>query len=431
MGASLKRNAAWQLLQTIAGTGAELIIVLSFAAAMSSEEFGSLAIALSGTKMVYLLFEPRIHEFLTPKLARYLDRSHRGAWMWVIWSRRAELFLNLAAFAATLALAAIVPRIHPEASSLLFVMCGTYNGCNTLMKFSSLAIFRCIDDVRTAAIFSVSGAILKLVVLAVGLSDGWPATMTLLGLAGVAAVVAVVQAVQARVQLCRRLGAPVARTPGAMRAANRKRQSRLLLSNYGTGLVEIVHRELDVQIAAWFGGVAEAGRYRVAKTLAMVMLEALSPVVMILLPDLSRRIVIQTRSALVAFLRRVSGYLAAIAVAAGVAVITASGIYFTWFATAQRQAWSPLVILVVSFAVLAPGMWAQVFLVAASQPQSYLRSSALGATVACALAALLVPSFGAVGSAVGHAIGLATTTGLAVWAACRLVAVSPAHKAHQ
>ena len=417
MNTTLRRNALWQLVQTVSSTGVELAILLAFAAQRAPREFGALALALSAAKLVFLLCEPRIHEFLTPKLARYLDRSHRGVWVWVGLARRVELSSNLLALGACMVLAAVVPVMSQSVSSSLIAACAIYTCANTLLKFSSLSIFRCLGEVRTAAMHSVASSLLKLTVLGLCLRADASAEWLVLLLAIPTALVAASNAHVAAKGLARRAGPRRAWQHSPLRAANRIRQLRLIFSNYATGLVDIGHRELDMQIAGWLAGTAEAGRYRLAKTLAMCVLEALNPVVLVLLPELSRRLSLPDLAALVAFLRRISAALAAIGLVAGLLVLGAAAIYLHVFARAYADSWPPLAVLLAGFVLIAPSLWAQAYLVAAGRPEVYLRASLVGAVVAVGLACAWVGPWGALGSALAHCTGLAVSNVLAMAAA--------------
>lgn len=425
MAGSLRRNAVWQLMYTLFGTGTELLIVLVLAATLAPAQFGAFAVAISLSKLVFLLFEGRLHEFLTPKLSRYLGRSVSGVWMWTNWSLRAELLLNGCGFVACCAVAAVAPMLSSQFDSWMLLAAAAYNGANTFMKFSSLAILRCLGQMRVAAIVSMAGGVLKLLGLALLLHAGWSVAPLLLALATVAFGASVSQAALAFFRLKASAGPAPSRGGRSLRLRNRKAQQALLASNYATGLVEMMHRELDVQIAAWLAGPEEAGRYRLAKTLAMIMLEALNPVVLVLLPDLSRRLARDGREAVVVFLRRVSRVLAGISfVTAPVVVLAALG-YFRWIAPQQNQALLPMLILVTMLTLLAPWLWCQAFLVAAGRPQAYLKASAVGAVLACACACALVPLAGAVGAVVAYGLGLMVTTMLAFVAARGMLKADP------
>lgn len=424
MSVSLRSNSSWQLLQTLSSTGTELAVLLTFAAFLSAPEFGALAVALSACKVLFLLCEPRIHEFLTPKLGRYLDRHRRGSWMWVRWSRRVELGLNLLALLLCVAVAFVLPHIVSFERQGVFLAAAVYTGANTLLKFSSLAILRCLDQIKVAATLSSLSGIGRLTLLWACISTGMRPEWILPMLATVAALAALTQAGIAERLLRARLGAPPTPLGQRLRPANRAGQRRLLFSNYGTGLIEIAHRELDVQIAAWLSGPAEAGRYRVAKTLAMMTLEALNPVVLVLLPEFARRIASDTAAQTALFVRKVTRMLAGIGAIAGTLVIAGIVVYLTWITKAQQNAWLPALILTATFSALAPWLWAQAWLVASGNSASYLRSSAIGATLSLALALVLVPFAGATGSAVAHAVGLAVTTVLAMLFARRTMSAT-------
>jgi len=194
-------------------------------------------------------------------------------------------------------------------------------------------------------------------------------------------------------------------------------QRRLLLTNYAAALVEIGHRELDVQLAAWLAGGIVAGSYRLAKTLAMFVLESLNPIVLVLLPEMSRRLAAPVKASMSHFLRRIMLAFAAVGWAAGILVIVLAYAYLRWFATKQEGAMAPVAVLVAGFVLVAPALWAQAYLVAAGRAFVYLKLSVLGVALSVACAMVMVAPLGAIGSAIAHIVGLAVTSiGSAVFA---------------
>lgn len=417
MAGALRRNVAWQLLQTLFSTGTELAIILIFAAVMVPTQFGAVAVALSMTKLALLVFEPRVHEFLTPKLSRYLGRSDRAAWMLTRWAVRLELSLNATAFVVCVGLAVAAPHVSSQFDTTLVLSAAAYNVANTLMKFSGLAVLRCLGEVRIAAGLAVGSGMFKLSLVGLAVAMQWSVPALLGVLSVVACLGSVAQVVGALRRLGQRTGEIILRPRRALRPDNWRKQRGLLLSNYATGVVELMHRELDVQIAAWLAGPEQAGRYRLAKTLAMTMMEALNPIVLVLLPDLARRIAFDAPETVLAFVRRISKVMAGIGGVAAVAVLLATQVYLRVFAPQQHSAWWPVLLLVCVLAVLAPWMWCQALLVAAGKPGAYMRGSALGAALAILLACWLAPRYGALGSSAAFAIGLCLTTALAARAA--------------
>lgn len=416
---SLRRNALWQLLQTLFGTGTELLIVLVLAARLPPAEFGGFVVAASSCKIVFLLFEPRVHEFLTPRLARYLGRSRRGTWAWIRWAAVAEGICNATALGACLVLLPLLPYLQRQAGLPLLVAVATYTAANTLLKFSTIGILRCLSLVRVAALFSLAASVAKLTLLGVGLQMALPLPLVLLALALAAAALGLTQAFVAYGGVKSAAGAPRFQTPRPLRAQHVRDMRRLLGSNYGNGLVEIVHREFDVQICAALAGPVEAGRYRLAKTLASVALEALSPVVLVLLPEFSRKVATGAWGELQALVRRLTWTLGSAGVVAVGLALGAAFLCLKFVLPAQADAWWPALYLGVTFVLVSPGLWAQAYLVAVGKPQVYFASSTLGAALAICAAALLAGRFGATGSAIAFGFGLAVTTGLAAWVAVR------------
>jgi O-antigen/teichoic acid export membrane protein len=425
MAASLRRGSMWQFVQSAASTGTELLILLLLAARWPAETFGVLAVQLGAAKIGFLLCEVRVHEFLAPKLARYLDRHPAAALAWTRVSVRGELACNVAGFALCALVVALsrVLGLPGDAAGLL--ACSAYVGANTLLKFSSLAVLRCIGRVELAAGHAVVGAVLKLVVVALALHQQLPAGWLMTALALPSVLVGLSLARSARAALAARVHGRRPPPPRTLRAANLVRQRRLIVANYATGFAEIGHRELDVQILAAVAGATTAGGYRLAKTLAMVMLEALSPVVLMLLPEFSRRLVLEDRAQLAAFIRRVAAILGAVGAASAVVVGLGAGLYLGWIATSQRGVWGVVAVLLAGMAVMAPTMWAQAFLVASGLPGVYLRASLAGAALAALIAWIGARHSGALGAAIGHLAGFWIANGLAFRAAWAMLPAAP------
>ncbi len=412
---SFGSNALWQLIQTVSATGSEVVVLLILAAVLSPQEFGHLVVALSGSKIVFLLLEPRIHEFLIPRLARYAGKSRKGAWGFVRWSRARELRCNTVAVCICLLAGWLFPVMPFGIKGELLAASGAYVFAGTLMKFSSLAIFRCLSLVRIAALVAAAVGAAKLGLLAIGVRVGLSPGSLLLLMAIPALLAAVGSALTADRLLKSSIGPSADLSREAhLNVRNRRTLGRILLHNYATGLMEIGHRELDVQILAWLAGPVEAGRYRLAKTLAMSMLEALSPVLLVLLPELSRRISMRAQGGIRAFIRRIMLLMGTIGLMAGVAVAAISMLYVRWYSPEQADALIPTFVLLAGFVLIAPGMWSQPYLVAIGRPDVYVLGSAIGAAFGVVAAFALVPSLGGVGAAIANLSGLFVVTAVAL-----------------
>lgn len=421
---SLRRNVLWQVLQTGGTSGTELAVLMALAGYLGSAAFGAVAVTLSACKIGFMLAEPRIHEFLSPKLARYAQRHPVFAAHWVIFSTRVELGCNAAGLGLCLVGGMVAHALGVVGSTYpLVAACAAYIGSNTMLKFSSIAVYRCIGRTDLAAWHALAGTVTKLGAMAVAMAAGCNAVTVLACLTVPSFVVAGSQAWVARRWLRRFLGAwPDISTTVPLRLANRRRQVRLLLANYGNGFAEVGHREMDVQILALTTGSAAAGGYRLAKLMAMLMLEVLSPVVLVLLPEFSRRLAERPPSDIGAFVRRVTKVLVAAAAVAATGVLLGVACYFHWVAPDQAGNWTVIAVLVGGFLLMTPTLWAQAFLVARDRPLAYLRASLAGAALASAVAFILSSLWGSVGAAVGHISGLILTNGLGYLQAMREIA---------
>lgn len=423
MAPSLRRSSSWQFVQSLASTGTELLVLLILAARLSAEAFGLLAVLLGAAKIGYLIAEIRIHEFLSPKLARYAVRHPSAAAAWTRLSVRLELTCNGLGLLLCFGAALVGDALGVLGEPWLLLACGAYLGSNTVLKFSSLAILRYVGRVELAAWHALAGAAAKLSALACALYFGLTTSAIMATMAVPSLLISLRMARVARRALRQAMGEPRVQpaTGARLSTRNLRRQGSLLVANYATGFAEIGHRELDVQILAALAGATVAGGYRLAKSLSMVMLEALSPLVLILLPEFSRRLGDRDRSGLFAFARRMTLVLAGMGWVSALVVLGASSLYLAWFAPAQWEILGVVAVLVAGLAAMAPAMWAQSFLVASGRPQAYLRASLAGAAVAALTTWLAAGAWGAAGAAVGHVAGLWIANGLAMHAAWGLL----------
>ena len=421
---SFRRNSLWQLLQSVSSTGTDLLVVLAFSARLEPAAFGQLTVVLSIAKIVFLLCEPRIHEYLIPRLVKAGSRSGRAVWTWVRIGIGVELVANLGAAVACVMVYLFAPSLIERLAgdTRLFPFAVAFVLTSTLLKFSSIAVFRAIGKVKISALLAMAGGVLKLGVLGLALFVFKRDAATTLGaLAVVSLIAALLQAGVAWGQLKRLHGGAPRFATRTLRTANRLRTARQIVSNYSMGLVEIAYRELDVQLLAALSTATEAGRYKVAKNLAMVLMEFLAPVVMMLLPEFSARAATRNWEQVLAFARKATKILVALAAIAALPMIFAVPWLVRTFMPAQVEALATFRILILGFVVCAPLLWSQSLLVAMSYSHRYVIASASGAVISLVLAAALIPTFGSEGSAFAYGVGLFTVSALASWFAIALV----------
>lgn len=419
---NMLRGSLWQLLTSLFSSGAEFVVVLRLASCMEPARFGALMVAWSAVKIVFLLCEPRIHESLIPKLSRYLGRSRRGTWNSLRWGRRIEGGANLMALLACCLLAAGVAlgQWH-RFDAFLICACAVYGFGNTFLKYSSLSVFRSLGEMQGAACFAGSAALAKLLILFLGPGEGAANRLLLMGV--VVFGVAVLQGWWCGVRVAQRMEPTYGPSGLRLSDAHRNHQVKLMASNYGTGLLEIAHRELDVQVLAWLTSPLIAGGYRLAKTMANLMQEALNPMILMLLPETSRRLSMGNWNELKAFLRRVTGILGILGASAGLSIIGLVWVYLTYWNPSRVDSVFPVVVVLIgTLALVAPWLWTQSFLLSLGEPQAYFRASAVGATVGLIAALLLIPRYQAIGAALSQGIGLGSTVWISKVVASRRLA---------
>ena len=164
---SFRRNSTWQLLQSVSSTGTDLLVLLAFSARLDAAEFGQLTISLSIAKIIFMLCEPRIHEYLIPRLVRAAPRTRRGVWVWTRIGMAVELGGNLGALLVCTLVYLFLPAIlRAQAGDVrLFPFAVLFVLTSTLLKFSSIAVFRALGDVKTSALLALGAGAVKLAVL--------------------------------------------------------------------------------------------------------------------------------------------------------------------------------------------------------------------------------------------------------------------------
>jgi O-antigen/teichoic acid export membrane protein len=390
-----------------------VVVLLAFSASLGATEFGQLSILLSLAKIVFLLCEPRIHEYLIPRLVTALTRRRDGMWVWTRIGVNVELTANLLASLVCLAIYAFFPSVLAAQSggSDLFPAAMLFVLTSTLLKFSAIAIFRSIGEVRTSALMAVAGGVAKLLVLGIALFVLGAKTATVLYmLSAVGLVIALLQVQLAFSALRQRIGTPRPRQGFGLRLVNVVRLIRQIFSNYAVGLVDIAHRELDMQILAGLTDAARAGSYRVAKNLAMVLMELLNPIVFMLLPEFSSRVAQKNWGEVKRFAGKATRLLGGLALFATVPMYSAVPLLVEAFLPAQIPSIPVFKILLVGVLFSAPLLWGQSLMVATSNSHRFVWASAAGSLIAMAFAFVLVPTFGANGSAFAYGVGLLLTS---------------------
>ena len=237
--------------------------------------------------------------------------------------------------------------------------------------------------------------------------------LTLIVLSAVSLAAALVQAGLAKWELKTRFGRAPKRRARTLRGGNVRAASRQILGNYSMGLLEIAYREMDVQLLAAMADATEAGRYKIAKNLAMILMELLGPVVMMSLPEFSARVATQRWNQVISFARRAAKLLATLAVATALPMFFLVPVLVKQFLPAQSESLPTFVILLGSFVLCAPLLWSQSLLVAMSSAHRYVVASAIGAVTSFVMAFALIPSLGARGSAIAFGTGLLTVSSIA------------------
>lgn len=414
---SFRRNTLWQLLQSVSSSGTDLLVLLALSAKLSAEEFGQFTVMLSFAKIISLLCEPRIHEYLIPRIVRAAPRTRRGVWVYARIGLTIELVGNLLALLCSALVFLIVPELlNAQASNIvLFPFAVFFVLSSTLLKFSAIAIFRSLGEVKKSAIIAMVIGTVKLGVLFVALFLlGCNVITVLILLSAIGLCAALMQVSIALIALRSQCGERPTRCANTLRIGNVRRSARQVFANYSMGLLEIAHRELDIQMLAGLINATEAGKYRIAKNLAMILLELLNPIVLMLLPEFSSRVAKRDWSRVHQFAWKASRLLSVIAVVAACIMYLFIPFMVVRLLPTQVESLPLFEIILIGFVATAPLLWAQSLLVSVGRSDRYLLASAVGTVVSLSTALILVPTMGAIGSAISYAGGLLVIGAIAV-----------------
>lgn len=382
------RDSAHQYGLTAGLALSEFLYTALLARALGPDAFGLLVVLLGIARICQGVTDLRVHEFVIRYAGTALSRALRIDLL----STAAGAVL---AIAVTFALPQLIPRAAGHEPLALLAIAATAAGWGG--RFWSIGVFRLVRRVDLQALIQLAGSFGRLVVTAVWFalfSAGAAKALVISAIcSGVAAVALVVAAKRCAGGLADAGGG----APG---------WRSYLAFNYGIGLLETAYRELDVQLVAWLGTLEQVSIFKIAKTFAGVVLQAVDPVVLLLLPQFARDIAARRFDEL----RRFIGQIAAGFAAAGLALGAASHFIIPLLlpllaGPAYSASIGPFRVIVWCLVLTMPLLWTHAYAMAIGRPQLYFAASLAGVAVLVSLMAVLVPALGARGAAWAYGAG--------------------------
>ena len=416
----LLRNASYlfsgNALASLCGFAQAIVL----ARALGTDGYGLLAVVIAFVTTVNQVVDIRMWESVTKFVGDDHARGDHG---------RARATVKLAylvdggtgvlAFALVAALAPFAATRfvhHPEAARDVVLYAGTL--LVATVNDTSMALLRVFDRFHWLSIERVGSAALRLAAL-------WAVAASTRALTPVLAAYVAVELVRGAVLLA--LGLSAARTglatPGPDHLGLLRGRLgefwRFTASNAATNVLTLVTRQVDILILSAVSTPREAGLYRMAKNFGQLILRLTDPVYHAIYPELVR-LESSAPAEMRAFIARSMRVVLVVVVPAGLVIILGAPLILSravwpeWLAAA----W-PLRIVVAGALIHGVFLWSRPLALATGRPGLSVLGQAAGAITLVASSYLLVPPFGAVGSAVTFLLTSAVTVGIVATGAVR------------
>jgi O-antigen/teichoic acid export membrane protein len=195
---------------------------------------------------------------------------------------------------------------------------------------------------------------------------------------------------------------------------------RLLLSNMGLSISDLMNKDLDVTIISPLMSPATVGVYKMAKNIVILAWKAIDPVYLALMPEVNRLVARQQFDALIVLLGKIIVRMFALAVVLSAALaigVWVLGEIVFGESFSEMRYYVPLM----SIAILigSPLIWAHPVLVALNRADAAVYGSLGAAAVGAGFLFLLTPVLGPYGAIVGWMVTFSLTFLLTAIAAYR------------
>lgn len=403
-------NVGWQYAATAAAIGGNLVYMLLVANRLGPADYGLMALALSLAAIVFGALDFRLHEAVIRYLSEFeqqqdAPRMHAFARASVV----ADLVVKVSALAALIALAPWIGRTFvgaPRAAPVL-VAAGTAVFFQSCLVSTSTGLLRVLDRFKINALVRIAGMAVQIGAALIALEAGFGPAGILAALAATNLLVAAALAALAFRSL--HVQAPLAGRSAPLRLLRgRTREiARFAASIYGLSVAALPVRDLDVVVLGWYAGLADVGAYRIAKNVLAGAWALSDPVFFALYPVVARFWMKRQFVRLGRFLSLLALMLSGAGVALFAAIFFLVPPLIAWVTVDGYEAVGPI-LRWMSWAVLGwmPLLWVHAVVSAAGRPSFSLFGAVAANAIAAAGYFLIVPAFGARGTAFCHALGV-------------------------
>jgi len=397
-----KRDSAHQYALMAGLVVAELLYTALLARALGPRGFGLIVMLLSVSRICQGLTDLRVHE-LVIRYAENARAADNGAALYATLRRALSLDLGstLAGFALVVLIATVRPGLIPGTSEhqTLMILAAIATAAAWAGRFWSTGVLRLFHRVDRQAKIQLGGAFAKLILTGAWFTLFAASIEAVLVIATVCGGCAAAILVGAAMHVGR-MEARQLQSDGPLSADLWVGWRAYIASNYGIGLLETAYRELDVQLIGRVGTLEQVSVYKLAKTFAGAVLQAVDPVILLLLPQFARDVAAERIGALRAFIYQVTVGFTAAGVVLGLSAhfaipyilpLLVGGVYGAAVGVFQIIVWCLVITM--------PLLWTHALCMALGRPHLYLTASIAGVATLIALTPTLVPFLGAAGAA--------------------------------
>jgi O-antigen/teichoic acid export membrane protein len=419
--ARLLRNATLLVSGNALGSGFGFLQAVVLGRALGVEGYGLLAVVMAVVTTVNQILDVRMWETVTKFVGEDHARGDHGrARAMVKMAYLVDGTTGILAFIMVLILAPWLAErfLHQRQAApelCLFagaLLAGTVND-------SSMALLRVFDRFRWLTLERIASAAVRFVTLAI-------VALTTHGLRPV--LTAYIGVEFARGLALAVMGLRAARTelqgPGPDHLGLvRSRMGEFwhfTLNNSATALLALVTRQLDILLLTLYHPAREVGLYRMAKNFGLLIFKLSDPFYHAIYPELVRLAATAGAIDLRRFIVRCMRIILTVLLPAGILCILGADLVLRLAVGPEfaAAAW-PLRFVVAGSLIHAAFLWARPLVLATGRPH-WSTVAHVGGVVTLALGSLaLVPSLGALGSAITFALTSAVTVAIHTWGALR------------
>jgi O-antigen/teichoic acid export membrane protein len=420
--ASLARGLAWQYLGNVGSALLNGGFILLIGRRLGVTDFGLYAVCVAAATVVFGVSEMRLQEVAIRFLADYRARQDDvGAASFLKAAYLLDAVLRICAFLlVVIAGSWISTHIAKSPGAIEYIalaaaglLLGRIGGTPAL---GVLRVGRRFDLHAKALLTDGAARLLSYGFLDLAFGPSVKSAL-IAALVGLLVGNAMIQVCAARIVRGWRL--PVREAP---LAAIRPRSGELLRfagSSYSISLFDVVVRELDTVIVAWYLSLADVGVYRMSKNIAQLIWRAGDPVFLVVMPEFAKLWSEGRRAELKHLVKRIAvlltllaiGLLAGAYLAMPVVVPAVLGPQFSRvLGVFPAASWW--------IAVSLPLIWTHALAYAIGKPHLQLLANVFGNLLGLGLLITLTRSFGVIGAAMALSCSYAATFVLA-WAILR------------